>query len=95
MDAIERDIIAIDWSLATGNIDIDLSFITYLRLFYRVFKKLALLKKTTKPWVTKGTIKSKKLETNYARNLLNQNYPKNVNANTLLLKTAATKQLAF
>ena len=65
MDAFERYLSAIDWSLATENIDTDLSFKTFLRLFHRVLDKHASLKKTTKrekkekikPWVTKGIIK--------------------------------------
>ena len=48
MDAYERDLIAIDWSLATENIDIDLSFKTFLQLFYRVLDKHVPLKKTSK-----------------------------------------------
>ena len=62
MDTFEREIIAIDRSLATENIDADLSFINFLRLFYRVPDKHAPIKKITKreikektkPWVTKG-----------------------------------------
>ena len=69
MDAFERDLSAIAWSLATENIDIDLSFKTFLRLFHRVLDKHAPLKKTTKRekkeknkyWLTKGIIKSIKV----------------------------------
>ena len=65
MDAFERGISAIDWSLASENIDTDLSIKTFSRLFRRVLDKHAPLKKTTKrdkkekikPWVTKGIIK--------------------------------------
>ena len=46
IDAFERDINAINWSLATKNIDTNL--ITFLQLFQRIFDKHALLKKTTK-----------------------------------------------
>ena len=70
MDAFERDLSAIDWSLATGNTDIDLIFKSFLRIFYRVLDKHARLKKTakrqkrekSKPWVTKGIIKSINVE---------------------------------
>ena len=48
MDAFERDLNEIDWPLATEDIDTDLSFKTFLRLFHRVLDKHALLKKTTK-----------------------------------------------
>ena len=69
MDAFDKDLSAIDWSLATENIDTDLSFKTFLRLFHRALDKHAPLKKTTKrekkekikPWVTKGIIKSIKV----------------------------------
>ena len=62
MDAIDRDIIVIGLSLGTENIDTDLSFMTFLRLFCRVFGVQAPLKKITKkktkektkPWVTKN-----------------------------------------
>ena len=62
MDTIERDIILIGLSLATENIDADLSFVTFLRLFCRAFDVQAPLKKITKkktkektkPWVTKN-----------------------------------------
>ena len=65
MDAFERDLSAIDWSLATENIDGDLSFKTFYDC-HRVLDKHAQLKKTTKrekkektkPWVTKGITKS-------------------------------------
>ena len=69
MNAFERDLSAIDWSLATENIDTDLSFKTFLRLFHRVLNKHAPFKKTIKrdekekikPWVTKDIIKSTKV----------------------------------
>ena len=62
MDTIERDIILIGLSLATENIDADLSFVTFLRLFCRAFDVQAPLKtitkkktkEKTKPWVTKN-----------------------------------------
>ena len=48
MDAIDRDIIVIGLSLGTENIDADLSFMTFLRLFCRVFGVQAPLKKIIK-----------------------------------------------
>ena len=39
MDAYERDLSAVDWSLATENIVTKLSFKTFLRLFHRVLDK--------------------------------------------------------
>ena len=38
MDVFEKDLTATDWSLATENIDTDLSFKTFLRLFKRYNK---------------------------------------------------------
>ena len=69
MDVFQRDLAAIDWSLANENIDTDLSFKTFFGLSHRVLDKHALLKKTNKrekkekikPWVTKGIIKSIKV----------------------------------
>ena len=69
MDVFEKDLTATDWSLATENIDTDLSFKTFLRLFHRVIDENAPLKKRNKrekkekikPWVTKGITKSIKV----------------------------------
>ena len=48
MDALVGDVNAIDWFLATENIDTDLRFTVFLQLFHRVLDKHAMLKKTTK-----------------------------------------------
>ena len=48
MDAYERDLSAVDWSLATENIVTNLSFKTFLRLFHRVLDKHGPIKKTPK-----------------------------------------------
>ena len=48
MDAFEKDLSAIDWSLGTENTDTDLSYKFFLRLFDRVLDKLSPLKKTNK-----------------------------------------------
>ena len=69
INAFERDLSAIDWSLTTENIDTDLNFKTFLRIFRRVLDRHLPLKKTTKrdkkekskPWVTKSIIKSIKI----------------------------------
>ena len=48
MDALVGDVNAIDWFLATENIDTDIRFTTFFQLFHRVLDKHAMLKKTTK-----------------------------------------------
>ena len=48
MDVFEKDLSAVDWSLATENIDTDLNLKTFLQLFHRVLDKHAPLKKTVK-----------------------------------------------
>ena len=44
----EREIDEIDWSLATGNTDINLSFEIFLRLIGKIIDKHAPLKKTSR-----------------------------------------------
>ena len=83
MDVFEKDLSAIDWSLATENIDTDLSFKTFLRLFHRVLDKHAPLKKTNKrekkekikPWVTKGIIKSIKVRDKFYKEFIRLKIP--------------------
>ena len=91
MNAFERDLSAIDWSLATENIDVDLNFKTILLLFHKFLDKQAQLKKTTKrlkkmkskPWVTKCVIKFIKVRDKLYKELSDQKYPNNVNADTV------------
>ena len=83
MDAFERDLSAIEWSLATKNIDTNLSFKTSLWLFYRVLDKYALLKITTKnekkekiqTQVTKGIIKSIKVRDKLYKEFIRSKIP--------------------
>ena len=82
-DAFEKDLSEIDWSLATENLDTDLSFKTFLKLFYRILDKRTSLKKTTKreikekskPWVTKGIIKSVKVRGKLCKEFIISNVP--------------------
>ena len=39
MDVSEKDLGAIDWSLATENIETDLGFKTFVQLFHRVLDR--------------------------------------------------------
>ena len=58
----KKGIDEIDWSLATGNTDVNLSFEAFLRLIGKILDKHAPLKKTSrkkqkekiKPWITRG-----------------------------------------
>ena len=47
-DSFKRDIDEIDWSLATGNTDFNLSFEVFLRLIGKILDKHAPLKKTSR-----------------------------------------------
>ena len=46
-DAFKKDIDEIDWSLATGNTDVNLSFEIFLRLIGKILDKHGSLKKTS------------------------------------------------
>ena len=60
-DAFKRDIDEIDWSLATGNTDVNLISEIFLRFTGKILDKHTPLKKTSrkkqkekiKPWVTR------------------------------------------
>ena len=84
IDAFERDLSAIDWSLATENVDADLNFKTILRLFQNAFAKHAPLKiknnqkikiVKSKPRVTKGIIKSIKVRDKLFKEFIRSKIP--------------------
>ena len=83
MDVFEKDLTATNWSLATENIDSDLSFKTFLRLFHRILDKHAPLKKRKKrekkekikPWVTKGITKSIKVRDKLCKEFIRSKIP--------------------
>ena len=83
MDTFERDLVATDQSVATENIDTDLSFKTFVQLFHRVLDKHASLKKTikrgkkekSKPWVTKGIVKSVKVGDKFYKEFIRSKIP--------------------
>ena len=83
INAFERDLSAIDWSLATENIDTNLNFKTFLRIFHRVLDRHFPLKKTTKrdkkekskPWVIKSIIKSIKIRDKLYKEFIRSKIP--------------------
>ena len=94
-DAFKRDIDKIDWSLATGNIDVNLSFEIFLRLIQKILDKHAPLKKTRrkkqkekiKPLVAIGIRHSMKI-----RDKLCKQFIKSKNNQTCEIKQAAFKK---
>ena len=96
--AFKKDIDEIDWSLATGNTDVNLSFEIFLRLIGKILDKHAPLKKKSrkkqkekiKPWVTRGIRHSMKIR-HKLYNLSNQNITKLAKSSKQLLKSTETK----
>ena len=96
-DVFKRDKGEIDWSLATGNKDVNLNFEMFLKLIGKNFYKNVPLKKTSgekkkiKPWVTRVVRHSVKLEISYTNNLSNQEITKPAKSNQRLLKGTKIK----
>ena len=102
-DAFKRDIDEIDWPLATGNTDVNLSFEIFLRLIGNILNKHAPkhapLKKTSKkkqkekikPWVTWGIRHSMKIRDNLYKQFIKSKTTKHAKSNKQLLKSTETK----
>ena len=85
--AFKRDIDEINWSLATGNTDVNLSFEIFLRLIGKIIDKHAPMKKQVeknkekiKTWVTRGIRKSMKIRDKLYKQLItSKNKPAKLN----------------
>ena len=92
-DVFKRDKGEIDWSLATGNKDVNLNFEMFLKLIGKNFYKNVPLKKTSgekkkiKPWVTRVVRHSVKI-----RDKLYKQFIKSRNNQTREIKPAAFKR---
>ena len=87
----EKEIDEIDWSLATGNADINLSFEIFLRLIGKIIDKHAPLKKTSrkKKRKNRGIRQSIKIR-DKLYNLSNQKITKPAKLDKQLLKSTKT-----